>query len=63
MLLYDRRFLLLKTDVFDHSILSKRYSWLTIDYGEYSKLTVDLFFDPWIKIVVRSIVECHPIAV
>ena len=29
------------TITFDHSILSKKYSGLTIDYGKYSKLTVD----------------------
>ena len=29
---------------FDRSILSKKYSGLTVDYGKYSKLTVDFSF-------------------
>ena len=34
-------------------------SGLTVDYEEYSKLIVDLF---WLQLGVQAVVECHPLA-
>ena len=41
--------------------ISKRYSHLTVDYGEYFKWTVDLFW-PQSQLGVQIVVECYSLA-
>ena len=47
--------ILLDLDQLDR--ISKRYSGLTVDYGEHFKLTVDLRS----QIGVLNVLECHPL--